>query len=317
MKIWTLDDGREGCRRQTLGLAKRIAESTGATVLAHTTCAPVWGKLLPIWTSSFVKPPSVQSSDEKPDMVIACGQNTKAVALAVKRRYGAFAVFIQKASYRELSAFDTVVCGEHDNLSGDNVIAIIGAVGGIRKSDIDSRRAAALNRFVAVPQPRVAVLLGGENRAFSLAPADCRDLATSLISAIGEGSILATASRRTGEKNKEALKNAIGDKGFCWDGSGENPYHDILAAADYIVVSGDSINMMSEACSTAKPVFIYSLPQKSRRAAQKFYAMYQRLIEIKAARLWDGHLEHWDTPGLDETARAAEFVLEQIQRHND
>ena len=60
-----------------------------------------------------------------------------------------------------------MICGEHDKLSGDKILSIIGAVGGIRKSDIDARRASALKKFAAVPTPRVAVLVGGANRAFS------------------------------------------------------------------------------------------------------------------------------------------------------
>jgi hypothetical protein len=42
-----------------------------------------------------------------------------------------------------------------------------------------------------------------------------------------------------------------------WNGAddGENPYRGYLAAADRIVVTPDSVNMLSEACATGKPVF--------------------------------------------------------------
>ena len=269
-------------------------------------------KLLPKPASYFVKTPKPRTPNERPDVIIACGQRTKAVAMAVRRRYGAFSVFIHTLSSSELSSFDAMICGEHDKLSGDKILSIIGAVGGIRKSDIDARRASALKKFAAVPTPRVAVLVGGANRAFSFSADDCRTLSDSVIAAVGPGGVLATPSRRTGAPGKSELIKTFAEKGFCWDEIGENPYHDILAAADYIIVSGDSINMLSEAVATAKPVFIYRLPEKNHRAAPKFYDVHKRLVEIGVAKIWNGQLQHWTSPGLDETARAAQFVWEKL-----
>jgi uncharacterized protein len=41
-----------------------------------------------------------------------------------------------------------------------------------------------------------------------------------------------------------------------WTGpdDGENPYQGYLAAADCLVVTPDSVNMLSEACATGRPV---------------------------------------------------------------
>ena len=43
---------------------------------------------------------------------------------------------------------------------------------------------------------------------------------------------------------------------MIWDGEGENPYFAFLAAADFVVVTQDSVNMVAEAASTGKPVYI-------------------------------------------------------------
>src|SRR3546814_1032285 len=44
----------------------------------------------------------------------------------------------------------------------------------------------------------------------------------------------------------------------CWldDSDGANPYPGMLAWADRIVCSPDSVNMLSEACATQVPVFV-------------------------------------------------------------
>ena len=47
---------------------------------------------------------------------------------------------------------------------------------------------------------------------------------------------------------------------YLWDGEGENPYFGLLGLADFLVVTCDSVNMVSEAASTGKPVYVADLP---------------------------------------------------------
>ena len=52
---------------------------------------------------------------------------------------------------------------------------------------------------------------------------------------------------------REALR-PVG--GWVWDFTGENPYFGILALADMLVVTQDSVSMISEAAATAVPVTV-------------------------------------------------------------
>ena len=47
-----------------------------------------------------------------------------------------------------------------------------------------------------------------------------------------------------------------GDKNFIWDGAGKNPYFAMLGWADAILVTADSVSMLSDACTTGKPVYL-------------------------------------------------------------
>ena len=40
---------------------------------------------------------------------------------------------------------------------------------------------------------------------------------------------------------------------MVWDGQGDNPYFGMLALADLIVVTQDSVSMISEAAATTAP----------------------------------------------------------------
>jgi hypothetical protein len=50
--------------------------------------------------------------------------------------------------------------------------------------------------------------------------------------------------------------------------AGENPYFGLLGLADFIVVTCDSVNMISEAASTGKPVYVEALPGGSAKSAR-------------------------------------------------
>src|SRR3546814_15097915 len=78
--------------------------------------------------------------------------------------------------------------------------------------------------------------------------------------------LMITPSRRTGRRNEEILRRALaGLPAEIWDGDGENPYFGILALADHVVVTGDSVNMVSEAASTGQPVHVVHLQGSSAK----------------------------------------------------
>ena len=97
--------------------------------------------------------------------------------------------------------------------------------------------------------------------------------------------------------------------GATWDGTGVNPYFAYLAMADAIVTTGDSVNMVSEAASTGKPVHVIDLPGH----APKFEAFHAGLRRAGITRPFTGRLQHWAYPPLNETSRVADRVREMIR----
>lgn len=194
------------------------------------------------------------------------------------------------------------------------MLPVLGSTGGIRSADLHSRRSGAQSRFANIPDPKTAVLIGGGSRAYEMTAGFCRELAQSVLQA--GGGVLATASRRTGDANIRQLSQAFaGEACFFYDGSpgADNPYADILAAADRFVVTADSVNMLSEACAAQRPVWFAEPPLKSARAAVKFRRFHTELQKQDLARRWQGQFAAWTPPGLDETARAAAFIWNQYR----
>ena len=94
-----------------------------------------------------------------------------------------------------------------------------------------------------------------------------------------------------------------------WDGSGENPYHAFLAAADAFLVSADSVNMVSEACFTGKPVYVLPL---EGGGGSKFERFHNEMRDAGHTRTFVGELEDWHPDRLDQTSYAAREITARL-----
>ena len=124
------------------------------------------------------------------------------------------------------------------------------------------------------------------------------------------GSLLATVSRRTPAAVAACLREGLRDMpGLLWDGAGDNPYAGLLACADRLVCTPDSVNMLSEACATAAPVFVLDPGCAGGRIGQ-FLAALQDRGRVRA--VGDGSLPSFAAPALRETARVAAEVRRRL-----
>jgi mitochondrial fission protein ELM1 len=183
--------------------------------------------------------------------------------------------------------FDAVVAPQHDGLSAANVITTLGALHDV-DADWLQRARARFSAFAELPTPRIGVLIGGPHAAQALDDAWIDALRRRLAEwpqAAG-GSFLVSTSRRTPVACARRLREVFAAwPGRFWGGAeyGENPYAGILAWADRIVVSADSVNMISEACATGKPVHAFAP-----------VAIAGKLGRFHQALAAHGHLTSWN-----------------------
>jgi len=153
-----------------------------------------------------------------------------------------------------------------------------------------------------LPAPRIAVLVGGPVRAEGMDPGVAAALGAEV--AGFAGSVLATASRRTGAAATDALAGALSGmphRLHRWGDAGPNPYAGFLAWADAVVVTGDSVSMLSEALATAVPVFIADPGGLGPRHLR----LHGGLIAAGQAKMLAAAPTPFDRPKLDEAARVA------------
>lgn len=115
--------------------------------------------------------------------------------------------------------------------------------------------------FADYPGPRTGVLLGGSVGPYALGEVAIERVAK-FVNDSDCSSALITSSSRTAPGLARGLAARLDKPAFVYDwqpADDSNPYAGILALADHLIVSGDSIAMLSEAVATGRPVRIIDL----------------------------------------------------------
>lgn len=304
--IWAVHDGKIGMANQTLGLAEAVAPALQATIVEKSLMLRAPWRWLPphAWLAPLaaIDPRGDRLAPPWPDMLISCGRLVAAPARAAKRASGGqiFWIQVQDPGFASGDA-DLIVMPRHDGDGGANAFVTLGAVHRVTPA----RLADGARRFgpslTHLKRPLIAVLLGGDNRVYRLTAARLSTLIGQLTALAKQGYGLAiTTSRRSGSGVATQLRQALPDA-FVWSGDGDNPYFGLLALADAIVVTADSVNMVSEAASTGKPVHIVELDGGSA----KFARFHTAMREANTTRPFTGTIERWSYAPLDDTACAA------------
>jgi uncharacterized protein len=310
--VWVLHDGKAGMASQALGLA----EATGLPFVEKPlTVRRPWLWLPPqLWLAALrgVRDTAGALRPPWPDLVIGCGRHAAMPVLALRRASGGHTLAVQIQDPRVgRGEFDAMFVPEHDRLRGPRVVVTRGAIHRVTAA----RLAAERRRFPALeklPRPVLGVLIGGANRAYRFGLrrlAEIADAIAALLRTEG-GAAVVTPSRRTGPAGVALLRERLaGLPVEVWDGSGDNPYFAYLAVADALLVTADSISMVSEAAATGKPVHILELTGGD----VKFARFHRAMREAGITRPFAGRIERWSYVPPDDTARAGAVLREMLQ----
>jgi hypothetical protein len=311
LRLWVVTDGRAGNEAQALGLAEALARRRAADIAVKRIAPKAWAARLParLWHlagareggwpftgyAGSVAPPW-------PDLAIGAGRRIAPLVAALGKLHGVGTVQILDPQM-PLTAFGLVVVPGQDRVTGLNVIATLGAVGRVTPERIAAESSRWRPRLAGLPERRVACLLGGSGKSALWREEDVDRLVAQIAALSRSGfGLMITPSRRTDPVLVSRLRAGC-DPGatFLWDGEGDNPYPGILGLAEAVLVTGDSVNMVSEAAATGLPVHVFRLAGGSARIAAFHGEMTRRGI----TREFTGMIETWTYTPLAEADRIA------------
>ncbi len=296
---WILSEPFAGLLSQGIGLAEAAGlapevREIAARVPWKYIAAKLWPWPLDALAPGVVAPPL-------PGLAIGCGGTGAVVALALAGK-DTQVVAVQHPRM-DPRRFRLVVVNRHDRLTGPNVVVTRTALHRVTKPRLDAARVAWADRFAHLPRPLVSVLLGGSNGRFRLDLKAAADLLAQLVEMIrrDQVGVVLTPSRRTDPAVKRLFAEALAPLGaWVWDESGENPYFGMLALSDMVVVTEDSVSMISEAMATPAPVMLARLPGRSRRIGM----FVQDVLASGRVRVFAGRYEPWPVTPVNDTLEA-------------
>lgn len=331
--LWVLTSGEAGMRSQAIGLAERLEIPFSEKKIQRHRWLSFLPASFPQAALASLTPASDRLSPPWPRLLISCGRRSAALSVTIRRlaKGQCFTIHIQNPQC-PTHVFDLVIPPSHDGLSGANVIASRLALHGLTKVKLSQAALEFEPKFQHLPRPLIGVLIGGPSGAHDM-PLDMMvDYAKSLSLLAGHGfGLFISFSRRTPDKVKRLFENRLSSLQSHHKGGGSlpytfydperetaspNPYQAILGLADYLMVTEDSVSMLSEATTSGKPIYRLALPSTSRRH-QDFIRSIEAAgyirplpsLEKLAQSLANGQtLPSWHYPSIDETGTIARYI---------
>ena len=264
--IWLLDAYRAGERGQVRALVDALGwpcEQKALRYRKHVVLPHVLGQAtlrgIDRGSAATLRPPW-------PDLVVTSGVRNEPVCRWIREQSGGRTRYVHVGRpWASLDSFDLVITTPQYRVPDHpNVLNNILTLHGVTAQRLAAARETWEGTFSSLPRPRFAVIVGGDSGPFSLGPRAGARLgreASQLAGAQG-GSLLVTTSARTSEAATAALQSSITAPNYLYrfrNGDPQNPYLGVLAWADRLIVTADSIAMLSEACATGKPVKMFDL----------------------------------------------------------
>jgi len=208
----------------------------------------------------------------KGDFVISCGSSVAGVNYFLSQDYRAKSIVIQKPGILNLNRFDLVVLPEHDRSIFDpknkKVLYTKIAPNLITPAYVQEQAKSLASKFSCLQHKApvtIGIFWGGDSKKFMISASLAKQIMDQLKEAVAalNGQLLLTTSRRTSLEAEAVIKESL--KGFSRCPLSIFPKeHNVpeavggmLGLSDIVIVSSDSISMVSEAVSSGKTIVVF------------------------------------------------------------
>ncbi len=255
---------RAGDTAQALHLALQLGGRVEGKQLAFNVCHTIPNWILGSRVSHVTQDARLLLRPPWPDVVVATGKRTAPVALWIKQQSGGRTKTIQLGRPRmALQGFDFIVTTPQYGLPpAENVVEMplpFASPKSVSKSDGANFNAA----WALLPHPWILGVIGGGKFPVRLNREDLVGFGKALqlrATRTGGSVILLDSPRSPSDAIDVVAAEIFALKWISHRGENANPYHPALALCDELVVTSDSVSMVTEMLQTGKPTSLYRLP---------------------------------------------------------
>ena len=302
-KLLIVSDGKRGHLHQTQGVAgklkntvtKQIDITMPITYYLFLVFVSVLSRrfrfsqaVVLFWLQKVTDTPMATLLKYQPDVVISAGSLTHPVTFLLGRVWRCPTVVCMRPSLLRPRDFGLVVVPRHDahRCTGDNVIYTMGATSHISEAFIFAEAVALRSSIKENLKHPVGLLVGGNSALNYITPDMGEELAREILLACEEIglTLLATTSRRTPPEAEKRLAHELGEHDRCKylllaSESDDNPVPGIIGLSEVVVVTEDSVSMVSEIISGGKQAVVVKVGKRKKR--NKFITLYEDLEREK------------------------------------
>ena len=331
IKVWVLYDDRAGNNSQSLGVVEYLNVDYEIINLEYNNKIKrpnfLLGRTISVleeynqhYLLKLVN--TAIENDILPTAIIAAGRRSSIISRWIHKR------FLKKKKHKillchimnpnsSLDDFSVVAIPRHDTtkyFDDDKVIYIETSPHAINEKSLQEAKEQWGFFETDFKQPIISIFLGGESKnkpSFSFAEITILIKRLNAIATEIGGSIFISTSRRTNGSLLNLLKEylTVPHYTYRFNPSAANPYKAMMAYSKYIVVTGDSISMCSEACSSnAEGVYIYA---NDSFVSEKAQSLHSSLYNNNMARPFEGVLE----PFFRNNINSAKKIADKIRNH--
>jgi len=308
LKGLLLTEGMHGMLSQVEGLAKALdIDFTHHKVELNSFWKLIPPKFTPVSNFTF------NSIDPKYfDIIISCGRKSVIPSICLKKnsKKKVYNIHIQDPKV-SLKNFDFIIAPEHDGITGENVILSKGSIHYLTNDEIVNNRE-YLSERLNKEKEYLTLILGGPNKYYDYNDQNLTIVFDKVKSILEKNNLQAIIipSIRTPKKIIDLSDNYFGKDHLVIKDVDKKAYLSGLSLAKYIVVTCDSISMISEAALTGKPIYIAEIPAKiNDYRFRRFRDLFSKLNIVKNL---DEKVEIWNYEILDETNRIAKEIKRKI-----
>ena len=296
--VWGLNDIRPGTEAQVSGVAEKMHLPADAPFIVKKptyTRAIRWPN---IWPGLGVRIRKTELVAPWPDVAICSGRRAARALHYIKwRNPDTLTVRLTKPKDSP-DRYDLLVFPTHDALPEKlarqlrrtrcEIIRHVFAPHRLTDAKYAAARDIWQPHFKEGDKRLVSVLVGGASKHAPFDVADAHTHMQHIRRAFPDAKLLVTTSRRSGLAVEEAVAQYIKPGDYYYRASlkddpaqGDNPYLGLLACADAIVATADSVSMVSEAVFSRNPVYLVH----SRDISGKYVNFSAQAVALGVAQM--------------------------------
>ena len=297
-RVWLMMGNKAGDNSQVMALAEATGWPFEIKRFVFKPYELVTNLLLGANLHGLVKSESSPLEAPWPDLMITGGRRNEPICLWVQkqaRKEGKNVRIVHVGrSWAKIERFDLIVTTPQYRLPvRPNVLHNKTPLHRVTNERLQADAEAWAPRLDHLPKPHIAVVVGGSSGPYSFDKRAAERLGkqASKLAAETGGSLLITTSARTPADTIDTLEQNITAPTYFYrwqKGAADNPYFAFLGLADSIVVTGDSMSMLAEACATRKRVHIFDLGEG--RNAMRPMTREETIRDEPRGPFW----EHWE-----------------------